>query len=96
MEALDAHRKEKEADRRHIGELVRGATVLICNHQRLAKDRIKNPAEFWPMPWDEDDSSEARLKKLREMTPEERYESAQKLLDLANFNEDGISTETEG
>lgn len=48
------------------------------------------------MPWDEDDSSEARLKKLREMTPEERYESAQKLLDLANFNEDGISTETEG
>lgn len=78
FEGLDAHRKELEADRRHIGELVRGATLNICNHQRMPKDRIADPAKFWPMPWDDDPGDQAadQVRRLKEMTAEQRKAAA--------------------
>lgn len=53
LEALAAHNEEVAADRRHIGELIRGATLRLFNIQVTQKSRMRDPAKFWPMPWDE-------------------------------------------
>lgn len=53
LEALAAHNEEVTADRRHLGELVRGATLRLFNIQVAQKSRMRDPAKFWPMPWDE-------------------------------------------
>jgi hypothetical protein len=74
-EAMDAHSKEKEADRRHAGELARGASLRIFNALVSAKSRIDNPAEFWRMPWDETKVDEG-LERLQSLSPEERAEEA--------------------
>lgn len=74
-EAMDAHSKEKEADRRHAGELARGASLRIFNALVSAKSRIDNTAEFWRMPWDETKVDEG-LERLQSLSPEERAEEA--------------------
>lgn len=74
-EAMDAHSKEKEADRRHAGELARGASLRIFNALVSANSRIGDPVEFWRMPWDEAKVDEG-LEYLRSLSPEERAEEA--------------------
>jgi len=53
FEALDAYREEKTADRQHIGELIRGATLRLWNLQVKKQSRIQDPVKFWQMPWDD-------------------------------------------
>lgn len=83
FEALLAFREEKEADRRHLGELVRGATLRLINIQLRPKDRMKDPAKFWEMPWDEtDDENQEEIERLNSLTDEERTAEAKKFLEL--------------
>ena len=84
-EAMDAHNKEKEADRRHIGELVRGAALRLFNLQLAAKDRITDPARFWRMPWDDITVADEEQLQFEQMTDEERAESARKFLDKVGW-----------
>jgi hypothetical protein len=79
-EAMDAHNKEKEADRRHGGELARGVALRLFNLQVDKKSRISDPAEFWPMPWDEPKVDE-ELERLESMTNEEKSEEARRFLE---------------
>ncbi len=67
-EALNAYNIEVTAERKHIGELARGATLRLWNLQVAKKDRIADVRKFWPMPWDnlEDDSEIRRLANLSE------------------------------
>lgn len=58
LEALEAHNEEVAADRRHMGELIRGATLRLFNTQVAQKSRMRDPAKFWRMPWDETRQSE--------------------------------------
>ena len=76
---MDAHSKEKEADRRHAGELARGASLRIFNALVTAKSRITDPAEFWRMPWDDVKIDEG-LEYLQSLTQEERAEKAQEFI----------------
>ena len=80
-EALEAHYKEVEADRRHVGELVRGAALRLFNINLKKGDQIKDPRKFWPMPWD-DQVTEADevARELDAMTDEQRSASAMALL----------------
>lgn len=77
-EGMDAHNKEKEADRRHMGELVRGATLRLFNLQLKSEDRMSDPAKFWAMPWDEPVQVDAELERLEALTDKERAELARK------------------
>lgn len=78
-EAMDAHSKEKEADRRHAGELARGASLRIFNALVTAKSRITDPTEFWRMPWDEAKIDEG-LEYLQSLTQDERAEEAREFI----------------
>lgn len=80
-EGMDAHNKEKEADRRHMGELVRGATLRLFNLQLKPEDRISDPTKFWAMPWDEPVHVDAELERLEAMTDKERAELARKFIE---------------
>ena len=79
-EALDAHYKEVEAERRHIGELVRGAALRLFNINLRKKDQIKDPRKFWRMPWDESVEGDEAVKEIEAMTDEQRTASARALL----------------
>ena len=78
-EAMDAHAKEKEADRRLAGELARGVALRLFNIQVAPKSRISDPVKFWPMPWD-DIPVDEELQKIESMTNEERVQAARDFL----------------
>lgn len=78
-EAMDAFNKHAEAERRHIGELVRGATLRLFNTQVAKESRLTDPAKFWRMPWDEVKEDE-NLKRLNSLSQEERDSEAKKAL----------------
>lgn len=73
-EAMSVYQEEKDADRRHIGELVRGAAHLLWNIQVGEKNKIKDVATFWPMPWDT--KTPGAADRLAGMTKEERDAAA--------------------
>ena len=72
---MDAHAREKEADRIHMGELTRGAALRIFNIMASSKSRIEDPAQFWRMPWDEA-PVDTSLDALQDLTEEERVQQA--------------------
>lgn len=78
-EAMDAHSREKEADRRHMGELARGVAIRLFNIGVDKKSRFTDPAKFWPMPWDEIKVDE-ELERLESMTNDEKADEAQRFL----------------
>lgn len=75
-EMVEAYRVEKDAERQHLGELVRGATLRLWNLQVSQKSRIHDPSLFWPMPWDA-----PRAAKVETMTKEERDAAARVFLE---------------
>lgn len=79
-EALGAHQREVEAERRHIGELVRGAALRLFNINLKKTDQIRDPRKFWEMPWDEPSGEEEQTRALEQMTDEERTASVRSLL----------------
>ena len=87
-EALGAHYKEVEAERRHIGELVRGAALRLFNINLKRNDQIRDPRKFWEMPWDEPSEEEEQVKALEKMTDEQRAASARSLLQKIGWSTD--------
>lgn len=92
-EAWKAHQDEKLADRRHLGELARGMAARILNP--FVKGAIKDVRKFWPMPWDEEEKAadDAEMRRIIEMSPEERQLEAQKF--LQRITENGIKSQSE-
>lgn len=84
-EAMDAHNKEKEADRRHTGELARGVALRLFNIGVDKKSRYTDPAKFWPMPWDEIKVDEG-LERLESMSDNERSFEAREFLKRINWH----------
>lgn len=83
-EAMAAHQKEVESERRHQGELARGAALRLFNIQLRSKDQIKDPRDFWPMPWDEEKDknkeNQKELERLESLSDTERHQTAQAFL----------------
>lgn len=79
-EAISMWSQDTGADRRHIGELVRGAAFNLWNLQVDKKYRFQDPAKWWPMPWDKKKTDDVG-KRLDNMTDEERDEAARRFLE---------------
>ena len=92
-EALAAHSAEVMADRQHMGELIRGATLRLFNLQLDKRYRITDPRKFWPMPWDEvvDDAQE--IKRLANLGEEETQKEVEKFLKRVNHGKPGPKSE---
>lgn len=89
-EAMQAYQEEREADRRHMGELVRGATLRLFNLQVRPQDRMTDPAKFWRMPWDKEviDENAEEIKKITGATDEERTEMAREFIGRLGWDVD--------
>jgi len=84
-EALWIYRKSVEADRRHLGELVRGATATLFNLQVQKKDRITDLRKFWPMPWDDEEDTNIEAERLAALSKEEQAAEAKAFLERINL-----------
>ena len=88
-EAVEAHYKEVEAERRHVGELVRGAALRLFNINLKKSDQIRDPRKFWPMPWDETVEADEANEEFTSMTDEQRTASARELLKRIGWDNNG-------
>ena len=80
-EALDAFRKEAEANRKHTGELARGLGVRIVNLFVKKGNQFNDASKFWQMPWDQErESLTDVVHSLDQLTDEERDEKARQFL----------------
>ncbi len=86
-EAILAWQADKEADRRHVAELIRGVGVRLFNIQLAPKDRYTDVRKFWPFPWDEVDDKSAEVERLNSMTEEERSKAAMEFLERNNLTD---------
>lgn len=63
--AMQAYQEQVRADRQHMGDLVRCATMTLFNLQVKPGSRFKRVEDFWPMPWDPPkESAEDAISKL--------------------------------
>lgn len=94
-EALRAHTEEKNTDRRHIGELVRGATLRLFNLQVDKRYRITDPRKFWAMPWDDAAArkEEEEIKRLGSLSEAETAKEVRKFMERIN---NGKLSESQG
>lgn len=83
-EAIVAWRADKEADRRHVAEVIRGVGVRLFNIQLKPKDQIKDVRQFLPLPWDADDEDK-EVDRLAHLTMEERDAEARAFMEKINF-----------
>lgn len=74
--------EDRNAERRHEAEVIRGVGLRLFNLQ-LAKGKSLKPHEFMPFPWDEEEKPDDGG--LSEMTEEERKVSMEKLKELINW-----------
>lgn len=79
LDAMHVWQEDRMAERRHLGELVRGATLRLFNLELKPKDRITDPVKFWPMPWDEETVDVE--KEVASWTQEERDKKAREFLE---------------
>lgn len=84
-EAIRAWQADKEADRRHVAEMIRGVGLRLFNIQLKQEDRIRDIRKFFPLPWDEEDTDEEALR-LSRLSQEERDKEAQAFMKNINFN----------
>lgn len=91
-EALGAYNEDTMANRRHVGELIRGATLRLVNLQLRAGSQIRDPRDFWRMPWDEQVNE---LASLDSMTDEDREAEVDKFNKLFGHGK-RISKEHDG
>ena len=73
--------EDRNAERRHEAEVIRGVGLRLFNLQ-LAKGKSLKPHEFMPFPWDEEEQDDGGLS---QMTEEERRASLEKLKELINW-----------
>ena len=81
FEALWAYRQERDADRRHIGELVRGATARLININLERCKQITDLVSLWPRAWDEPEDDDEEESRLRGLSEEERAEEIKKFME---------------
>ena len=79
-EAIKAWQADKEADRRHVAEVIRGVGVRLFNIQLKAEDKIRDIRKFLPLPWDEEDEIGEEVDRLNSLTTEEQAAEAQAFL----------------
>ena len=79
-----AWQADKEADRRHVAEVIRGVGVRLFNIQLKPKDQIRDVRQFLLLPWDEDDE-DPEVARLESLTREERDEAARAFMEKINF-----------
>lgn len=84
-EAVASRNKEVEADRRHLGELVRGAALRLFNINLKRSDQIKDPRKFWRMPWDEPTRDEMEREDINGMSEEQREASVRNLIKIIGW-----------
>ena len=81
-EAMQAWQADKEADRRHVAEVVRGVGIRLFNIQLKKGDQIKDPRKFMRFPWDDDpDAPDQETQALLSMSTEERDALARDFMD---------------
>lgn len=77
-EAMNAYNAEVTAQRRHLGELVRGATLRLWNLQVDKTYRINDVRKFWHLPWDEPIDDDSEIKRLASLSEEETQKEVDK------------------
>ena len=80
-EAMMAWQADKEADRRHVAEVIRGVGVRLFNIQLKAKDQIKDVRKFLPLPWDDKDHETGEIDRLNNLSIADKAAEAQALLE---------------
>ena len=83
-EAIVAWQADKEADRRHVAEVIRGVGVRLFNIQLRPKDQIKDIRKFLPLPWDDDEPNNEEAERLAALSKEEQAKEAKAFLDRIN------------
>ncbi len=73
--------EDRNADRRHVAEVVRGVGLRLFNLQ-LAKGTDLKPHEFMPFPWDEETIDPGALENL---TEEQKKDSLNELMKHVNW-----------
>ena len=84
-EAIVAWQADKEADRRHVAEVIRGVGVRLYNIQLKPKYQITDVRKFLPLPWDEGDE-DPEVERLAHLTKAERDEEALAFMEKINFD----------
>lgn len=85
-EAIMAWQADKEADRRHIAEVIRGVGVRLFNIQLKPEHQIRDVRDFFPMPWDDVQGEDEELNRLNSLSQEERNAEAQAFMERINFD----------
>lgn len=83
-EALIAWQADKEADRRHVAEVIRAVGVRLFNIQLKAKDQIKDVRKFLSLPWDEEEPNNEEAERLAALSKEEQAREAKAFLERIN------------
>ena len=83
-EAIVAWQADKEADRRHVAEVIRGVGVRLFNIQLKPEDQIKDVRQFLPLPWDDDEPSNEEAERLAALSKEEQAAEAKAFLERIN------------
>ena len=79
-----AWQADKEADRRHVAEVIRGVGVRLFNIQLKPEDQIKDVQQFLPLPWDEEEPSNEEAERLAALSKEEQAAEAKAFLERIN------------
>ena len=80
-EAMIAWQADKEADRRHVAEVIRGVGVRLFNIQLKPKDQIRDIRKFLPLPWDDKDHETGEIDRLNNLSIADKAAEAQALLE---------------
>lgn len=84
-EAIKAWQCDKQADRRHVAEVIRGVGIRLFNIQLKPEDQIHDPWKFMRFPWDEEENVDPEVKRLASLSDEERDKEAQAFMERIQF-----------
>jgi len=74
--------EDRNAERRHEAEVIRGVGLRLFNLQ-LAKGKSLKPHEFMPFPWDPEEEPDDGG--ISQMTDEEKQASIKELMQHVNW-----------
>lgn len=78
---MNVWQADKEADRRHVAEVIRGVGVRLFNIQLKPKDQIRDIRKFLPLPWDDKDNETGEIDRLNNLSIADKAAEAQALLE---------------
>lgn len=80
-EAMKVWQADKEADRRHVAEVIRGVGIRLFNIQLKKQDQIRDIRKFLPLPWDDKDHETGEIDRLNNLSIADKSAEAQALLE---------------